>query len=75
VPRLIVPYLRRTSRELVDIGLPEDHAYEAEALWQTLKNILRKVEDEGMYAWRSATLLPPFRNHAKPFGLQNCVLN
>lgn len=75
VPEVIVPSLRHELAELEAIGLPKGEAYEAEAVWQTLRTVLHEVEDEGIYAWRSAKLLPPFRNRAKPFGLQHCILN
>jgi|GEM_PF-3149303 len=75
VPVVIVPSLKRELRELEAIGLPKGEAYEAEAVLQTLRTVLHEVEAEGIYAWRSAKLLPPFRNRARPFGLQHCVVN
>lgn len=75
IPEVVVPLLRHELGELEAIGLPKNHVYEAEALWQTLKTVLHETEVEGIYAWRSAKLLPPFRNRAKPFGLQHCVIN
>lgn len=75
IPEVIVPSLRRELDELEAIGLPKGEAYEAEAVWQTLRTVLHEVEAEGIYAWRSAKLMPPFRNRAKPFGLQYCVVN
>jgi hypothetical protein len=75
VPEVIVPSLSRELGELKAIGLPEGEAYEAEAALQTLATVLHEVEAEGIYAWRSAKLLPPFRNRARPFGLQQCVVN
>jgi hypothetical protein len=75
VPRVVVPSLRRELDELEAVGLPRGKAYEAEAVWQTLRTVLHQVEAEGVYAWRSAKLLPPFRNRARPFGLEACVVN
>jgi hypothetical protein len=75
VPEVVVPSLRGELDELEAIGLPKGEAYEAEAVWQTLRTVLHEVEAEGIYAWRSAKLLPPFRNRAKPFGLQYCIVN
>lgn len=75
VPETVVPMLRRELRELKALGLPEGKAYEAEALWQTIGIVLHEVEVEGIYAWRSAKLLVPFRNRAKPFDLEHCILN
>jgi hypothetical protein len=75
VPRVVIPSLRRELDELEAVGLPRGEAYEAEAAWQTLRTVLHEVEAEGIYAWRSAKLLPPFRNRARPFGLQFCVNN
>jgi hypothetical protein len=75
VPKLVVPSLRDELQELEAIGLPKEEAYEAEAVWQTLRTVMHEIEDEGIYAWRSAKLLPPFRNRARQFGLQGCVVN
>jgi hypothetical protein len=76
VVRLVVaPSLRSEIKRLEGIGLPKGAVYEAEALWQTLRTVLHEVEAEGLYAWRSAKLLPAFRNRAKQFGLQACVIN
>lgn len=72
---VIVPSLRRELDELEAIGLPKGETYAAETIWQTLRTVLHEVEAEGIYAWRSAKLLPPFRNRAKPFGLDGCVIN
>jgi hypothetical protein len=70
-----VPSLRKEIEQLEAIGLPKGEVYEAEALWQTLRIVVHEVEAEGLYAWRSAKLLPAFRNRAKQFGLEKCVLN
>lgn len=75
VQKVIAPSLSREIDRLEKIGLPRGHAYEAEALWQTLRIVLSEVEAEGLYAWRSAMLLRPFRNRAKMFGLDSCVVN
>lgn len=75
VPAVVVPSLKRELKELEAIGLPRGQAYEVEAVWQTLRTVVHEVEVEGIYAWRSAKLLPPFRNRARPFGLQHCVVN
>jgi len=75
IPEVIVPSLQGELEELESIRLPKGEAYEAEAVWQTLRTVLHEVEAEGIYAWRSAKLLPPFRNRAKPFGLQYCIVN
>jgi hypothetical protein len=72
---VVVPSLQDLLRRLEAVGLPEDDVYEAEAMWQTLRTITHEVEAEGIYAWRSAKLLPPFRNRSKQFGLQQCVVN
>jgi hypothetical protein len=75
VQKVITPSLRKEIDQLEGIGLPREHAYEAEALWQTLRIVQHEVEVEGIYAWRSAELLRPFRNRAKVFGLDSCVVN
>lgn len=75
VQKVIAPSLGKEIDQLEELGLPREEAYEAEALWQTLRIVLHEVEVEGIYAWRSAKLLRPFRNRAKPFGLQFCVVN
>lgn len=75
VQGVLVPSLAKEIRRLEMIGLPEKRAYEAEALWQTLRIVLHEVEVEGLYAWRSATLLRPFRKRARPFGLDSCIVN
>jgi hypothetical protein len=75
VRRVVAPSLRDEVERLQAIGLPKEEAYEAEALWQTLRIVVQQVETEGLYAWRSAKLLPAFRNRAKQFGLEDCVLN
>lgn len=75
VRNVVVPSLRREIEELEQIGLPSGKPYEAEALWQTLRIVLYEVEAEGIYAWRSAKLLPTFRNRARPFGLELCIVN
>jgi hypothetical protein len=72
---VMVPTLRRELNELEAIGLPEGKAYDAEAIWQTLRTVLHEVEAEGIYAWRSAKLLPPFRNRSHKFGLDGCIIN
>lgn len=75
VPEVVVPTLRRELRELEALGLPEGKVYEAEGLWQTMRIVLHEVEVEGRYAWRTAKLLVPFYNRAKPFGLRGCILS
>jgi len=75
VQRVVSPSLAKEVTRLENIGLPREQAYEAEALWQTLRIVLHEVEVEGIYAWRSAKLLQPFRNRARPFGLDSCVVN
>jgi hypothetical protein len=75
IPEVVVPTLRQELAKLEAIGLPEGEAYEAEAGWQTLRTVLHEVEAEGIYAWRSAKLLPPFRNRVRQFGLDSCVIN
>jgi len=75
VQKVLVPSLKREIDELEAVGLPEKQAYEAEAVWQTFRIVLHEVEAEGLYAWRSAKLLRPFRNRAKPFGLDFCLVN
>jgi hypothetical protein len=75
VPEVIVPSLKRELRELEAVGLPEEKAYEAEVLWQTLRTVVHEVDVEGLRAWSSPKLLPPFRHRAKPFGLQQCIFN
>lgn len=72
---VVVPTLRRELRELEAIGLPEGAAYEGEAVTQTLSTVVHEVEVEGIYAWRSAKLLPPFRNRSHKFGLDACIVN
>lgn len=72
---VVVPALRRQLEELEAIGLPKGEAYEAEAVWQTFATVVHEVEAEGIYAWRSAKLLPPFRNRAKQFELDGCIVN
>ena len=75
VQKAVAPSLSREIDHLEQIGLPRGHVYEGEALWQTLRIVLDEVEAEGLYAWRSAKLLRPFRNRAKMFGLEHCVVN
>lgn len=75
VRKVVAPSLAKEIDRLERIGLPKEQAYEAEALWQTLRIVLQEVEVEGIYAWRSAKLLRPFHNRARPFGLENCVSN
>ena len=75
IPEVVVPTLRKQLEQLEAIGLPKGEAYEAEAVWQTFKTVLHEVEAEGIYAWRSAKLLPPFRNRAKQFELDDCIVN
>jgi hypothetical protein len=75
IPAVMVPTLRKEIRQLEAIGLPRGEAYEAEAIWQTLRIVLHEVEVEGIYAWRSAKILRPFKNRAHGFGLSLCVLN
>ncbi|HET9678154.1 MAG TPA: hypothetical protein VFP21_11700, partial [Solirubrobacterales bacterium] len=66
---------KRELKELEAIGLPEGKAYEGEAVVQTLSTVVHEVEVEGIYAWRSAKLLPPFRNRSHKFGLDGCIVN
>lgn len=75
VQEVVVPSLRREVGLLEEIGFPKGKAYDIEALWQTLRIALHEVETEGIYAWRSAKLLPAFRNQARPFGLELCISN
>jgi hypothetical protein len=75
VRKVVTPSLRREIGQLEKIGLPNENGYEAEALWQTLRIVLHEVEIEGLYAWRSAKLLIAFRNRAKMFGLESCLVN
>lgn len=75
VQTAVAPSLSREIDRLEKIGLPRGHVYEGEALWQTLRIVLNEVEVEGLYAWRSAKLLRPFRNRARAFGLDTCVVN
>ncbi len=75
IQAVMVPSLRREIPRLESIGLPRGEAYEAEAIWQTLWIVLHEVEVEGIYAWRSAKILRPFKNRAHGFGLSLCVLN
>jgi len=72
---VVVPTLKRELRELEAIGLPEGAAYDGEAVVQTLSTVVHEVEVEGIYAWRSAKLLPPFRNRSHKFGLDGCIIN
>jgi hypothetical protein len=75
VRQVVAPSLWREIERLEAIGLPKGKVSEAEAIWQTLRIVAHEVEVEGLYAWRSAKLLPAFRNRAKQFGLDNCVIN
>jgi hypothetical protein len=72
---IVVPSLRRELKQLEAIGLPEGDAYDGETIWQTLSTVVHEVEVEGIYAWRSAKLLPPFRNRSHQFGLDGCIVN
>jgi hypothetical protein len=72
---VVVPTLRRELKELEAIGLPKGDAYDGEAVMQTLSTVVHEVEVEGIYAWRSAKLLPPFRNRSHQFGLDGCIIN
>lgn len=75
IQKVVAPSLDQEIDQLERIGLPKGHAYEAEVLWQTLRIVLHEVEVEGIYAWRSAKLLRPFRNRARPFDLDFCIAN
>ena len=75
INEVVVPTLKRELRELRAIGLPKGYAYDGEAVLQTLSTVVHEVEVEGEYAWRSAKLLPPFRNRSHKFGLDGCIVN
>ncbi|MGN6585925.1 MAG: hypothetical protein ACTHKT_00410 [Solirubrobacterales bacterium] len=75
VNEVVVPTLKQELKELEAIGLPKGAAYEGEAVLQTLSTVIHEVEVEGEYAWRSAKLLPPFRNRSHKFGLDGCIIN
>jgi hypothetical protein len=72
---VVVPTLKRELKELGAIGLPKGDAYDGEAVMQTLSTVIDEVEVEGIYAWRSAKLLPPFRNRSHEFSLDDCIIN
>jgi hypothetical protein len=75
VRQIVAPSLEAELEALEALDAPPGEAYEVEAMWQTLRIVLHEVEVEGMYAWRSAKLLVPWRNRARPFGLDGCILN
>jgi hypothetical protein len=75
INKVVLPSLKRELKALEAIGLPEGKAYDGEAVLQTLSTVIHEVEVEGEYAWRSAKLLPPFRNRSHKFGLDGCIVN
>jgi hypothetical protein len=70
---VVVPSMKLQVADFEAVGLPKGKAYEAEAMWQEVRNILRKIEDEGIVAWTRESLLDRYRVAAKPFQLQNCL--
>ncbi len=71
---VIVPSMKLELAELEAVGFPEGEAFAAEAMWQAVRNMYRRVELEGMVAWTRESLIFPFWNAAKPFeGLKNCL--
>ena len=70
---VVVPSMNLEVKDFEAVGLPEGEAYEAEAMWQEVRNIARKVENEGIVAWTRESLLDRYRVAAKPFQLQSCL--
>ncbi|HET9676231.1 MAG TPA: hypothetical protein VFP21_01845 [Solirubrobacterales bacterium] len=70
---VIVPSMDLEVKDFEAVGLPKGEAYAAEAMWQEVRNIARKVENEGIVAWTRESLLDRYRVAAKPFQLQNCL--
>jgi hypothetical protein len=70
---VIVPSMKLEVAEFEEVGLPKGETYEAEEVWQSVRNIIHKIEAEGIYAWQRESLLFPYRKVAKEFQLQNCL--
>lgn len=70
---VIVPSMKLELAEFEAVGFPKGEAFAAEAMWQAVRNMYRRVELEGMVAWTRESLIFPFWNAAKPFGLKNCL--
>jgi hypothetical protein len=70
---VIVPSMRLEIADFEAVGLPRGEAYEAEAVWQAVRNIVEKIEAEGIVAWTRESLLDAYRPLAKQFQLQNCL--
>ncbi|HWN73709.1 MAG TPA: hypothetical protein VNN15_07880 [Solirubrobacterales bacterium] len=70
---VVVPSMKLQIADFEAVGLPKGKAYEAEAMWQEVRNIARKIEDEGIVAWTRESLLDRYRVAAKPFQLQSCL--
>jgi hypothetical protein len=70
---VVVPSMNLQVADFEAVGLPKGEAYAAEAMWQEVRNIVRKIEDEGIVAWTRESLLDRYRVAAKPFQLQNCL--
>lgn len=70
---VVVPSMNLEVKDFEAVGLPKGEAYAAEAMWQEVRNIVRKIENEGIDAWTRESLLDHYRVAAKPFQLQNCL--
>lgn len=70
---VIVPSMNLELRDFEAIGLPKGEAYAAELMWQEVRNLARKIEIEGIDAWKRKSLLDRYRVAAKPFQLQTCL--
>jgi hypothetical protein len=70
---VIVPSMKLELEDFEAVGLPRGEAFQAEAMWQAVRNMYRRVELEGMVAWTRESLIFPFWREAKPFGLKNCL--
>ncbi|MGN6585926.1 MAG: hypothetical protein ACTHKT_00415 [Solirubrobacterales bacterium] len=70
---VIVPSMNLEAKDFEAVGFPKGEAYAAEAMWQEVRNIVHKIENEGIDAWTRESLLDRYRVAAKPFQLQNCL--
>jgi hypothetical protein len=71
--KVIVPMYKRELAEFEKVGLPKGQAEEGEDVWESVRTIIHKIEDEGIFAWTRESLLFPYRKLAKTFQLQNCL--
>ncbi|MGN6557588.1 MAG: hypothetical protein ACTHLH_06205 [Solirubrobacterales bacterium] len=70
---VIIPSMNLEVKDFEAVGLPKGEAYAAEAMWQEIRNVVHKIENEGIDAWTRESLLDHYRVAAKPFQLQSCL--